>query len=335
MMKIENQHLAVDVQSLGGALVNARFSLPSGQVVSPFFNNPWRNESNSLRDELPDMLRDLGAEWPCVPFGTAGLRPDLPDAWQLGGVTNDWDDLAHGYGSHNHWQLNKTSPTEISAKITYPGNHPIEGLSRKIWLDVECAKIHFSLRIHARHSTRMPVGLHPIFDLSEYQNERCRLRIGGAGDAWTLPVELEPSSVFVPDQHGVDINNIARRNGGHIDARMLPFSTKSEDLLMLTNPGGQVSLDFLDKGYSINVNWDAAALPSCVLWYSMGGRDYYPWNGRVRAIGIEPVAAAFDLGVSYSQTKVSPLTKSGVATGVDLLAGETWTTEYSISLEGL
>lgn len=334
-MKIENQHLAVEVQSLGAALINARFSLPSGQVVSPFFNNPWRNELGHRRDKTPEMLRDLGAEWPCVPFGTPGLRPNLPREWQLDGATEDWDILAHGYGAHNHWQLIKTSHTEISANISYPANHPIEGLTRTIRLDNIHPKIHFSLQIHARRSSHIPVGLHPIFELSECENERCCLRIGGTGVAWTLPVDLERSSVFIPNQCATDIDDVTRQNVGHTNARLLPFSTKSEDLLMLTNPGGQVSLDFLDKGYSVSVNWDVTALPSCVLWYSMGGRDYYPWNGRVRAIGIEPVAAAFDLGVSYSRVKVSPLTKAGVIKGVDLLAGEIWITEYSISLESL
>ena len=279
------------------------------------------------------MLRELAGEWPCVPFGTPGQRPELPAPWHANSQTENWDNVAHGFASHNRWHLEQVNAKEIVAHINYPQDHPIDFLVRKIRLDSQCLKVHFSLEIQARYPSRLPIGLHPVFNLADCQNERCRLRTGGSNEVWTLPSELEPTSIFTPDQRAADMAALALRNGEKIDARFVPFPTRSEDLLMLTNPDGMVCLDFLDQGYSIRVNWDVNKLPSCVLWYSMGGREYYPWNGRVRAIGIEPVAAAFDLGVAYARSDSSPLTKAGVANGVDLQPDQTWSINYSISLE--
>lgn len=54
-----------------------------------------------------------------------------------------------------------------------------------------------------------------------------------------------------------------------------------------------------------------------------------------RAIGIEPVAAAFDLGLGYSVAADTPLTKYGTLTSVSLSPEQDWLIKYSIAVESL
>ena len=90
-----------------------------------------------------------------------------------------------------------------------------------------------------------------------------------------------------------------------------------------------------ERGYKVSVRWDPKDLPSCSLWYSNGGREFPPWNGRVRAIGIEPTAAAFDLGQAASHSQESPLAKRDIATTVAATPESPFETEYSIAVSPL
>lgn len=334
-MKLSNQHVSLEVQKVAAGITDVKFTLPDGTIAEPFFQNPWRLDAASTSEKLPVLLRHLPSEWPCVPFGTQGRRRGLPGEWTADDGTDIWNTYDHGYSSHHEWNLKQNSGCSLTAEIKYPRSSPVSKLVRTIRLDTKKPEIHFSLRIEVRHATRLPVGLHPIFDLSDCQPGKCRLLVGGKSSAWTLPVDLEPESIFAAGLRETNLKSIALKNGKAINASHIPFECTNEDLLMLTEPNGEIRLEYLEKGYSTILTWDAQALPSCVLWFSNGGRKQYPWNGRVRAIGIEPVAAAFDLGASYSDAANSPLMRAGIVNGIDLDVDDTWMTNYSVSLEPL
>ena len=332
-MRLELGHISLELQAFGAMVTGGRFSMPDGTVAEPLFAAPWRGEpSVSPADPL---IQNLGAEWPCVPFGVAEIPEGLPAEWRAGAAA-DWNRSIHGHCSNADWSLERVSDGEARAAIDYPGCTPIRRLERTIRLDSERAAIHFRLEIFARRRTRVAVGLHPVFDLAGCRPGSCALSVAGRTTAWSFPAEVEPGrSRFRPDQRGVPLEAVSDRQGTAIDGSRLPLDSETEDLLLLTEPGGEVSLSYLERGYRAAVRWNPEDLPCCSLWYSNGGRQFPPWNGRVRAIGIEPVAAAFDLGQGLSLSAETPLAKRNIATSVEIGAGNPWTTDYSIIVEPL
>ena len=96
--------------------------------------------------------------------------------------------------------------------------------------------------------------------------------------------------------------------------------------------GAQLKSTLEHNGYAVDLSWDIATFPQCLLWLSNRGRKAYPWCGRFCAIGIEPVAASFDLGVTHSANRHAPFARSGTATQTPLSAREPFTTSYSIAV---
>lgn len=327
-MRLEKDALSVDVVPFGAMLADACCTLPDGRRVRPFFRNPWRDEAG----DFDSLTRNLSAEWPCVPFGRSNAVHGLPRDWDTADAS-DWNDDIHGFGARNTWDLEQVSPGHVRARIEYPDSTPIVALEREIRLDAATSTIHLRLGIDVREDCRVAIGMHPVFDLSDTAPGTCELTVGGSETAWSYPVDVEPGAGrFAPDQRGASLSSMRGSTDGTVDGTRVPFEGPSEDLLMLTDPGGKVTLHRPDRGYAVTVFWDAAALPSCVLWYSNGGRGYAPWNGRVRAIGIEPVIGAFDLGQAYSLSDRTPMAQAGIPTAACIQAGSIWETDYGIRI---
>ena len=331
-MKLENRHTSIDVQSMGAMISSAEFYLENGQSVSPFFQAPWKLDNNLHKSALPALLGNLGAEWVCVPFGGPGSRNDLPGDWRPNFEAVDWDGYPHGYSSNHDWELTKLSTRALRAEIIYPNNTPIERLEREIRLHPNKPMLQLSLKIYARHVCRVPVGLHPILELSGLVPGSAFLDIPMTSEAWTFPIDVEPNrSRFAPDQRAMGFTAIIAGQES-VDIRYIPYGTATEDLVLLTNLSSGLALHVPTRGYSVRVDWDRSKLPNCLLWFSNGGRDIYPWNGVTRVIGIEPSAACFDLGIGYSLANDTPLSNNNISTAVELTPERPWSINYSIEV---
>lgn len=308
------------------------FRLKTGQSISPLFSAPWRANDAISKADLPPILEHLGGEWPCVPFGGPGCRNDLPEGWNAAN-TEDWDGFAHGFGSNHDWKLSKPDRHAIRAEIPYPAKAPISRLIRHIRLNPDRPVIDFALSVHVRRKTRVPIGLHPVLDLAGFAPESCRLETGSDAKAWSFPVDVEAGrTAFAPNQQDVPFCNLRAPDGTPANTTMLPRVSETEDLLLLTNTGGAVTLIYPQDQYRIRLSWEQEKLPSCVLWYSNGGRLGHPWLGKVRAIGIEPVAAAFDLGIGHSLSRDTPLSRAEVDTAVLIHPDQPFNIRYSLEL---
>ncbi len=331
-LSFQGSHVAGEVQPLGAMLGPCAFALPDGRRVDPFALAPWADEDGPA---LPGILRRLRGEWPCVPFGMPVPRRDLPPDWMAGLPPGDdaGDPHPHGFGANHDWLL-VPDGDGVRADIGYPAAHPIRALTRTVHPDPSAAALDLTLTVHPRRDVALPVGLHPTFRMPEAEGS-VRLIAPGAR-AWSFPVPAEPGrSRAAPDARGVSLDAMPAADGGMRSLLALPWPAPGEDLILLTGVGGRVRLEFGVERYAVTLTWDPAVLPACLLWLSDRGRDFHPWNGRFRGLGVEPVAAPFDLGALHATRAAGPLTRAGVPVSVPFRAGVPWGTRYRIAVDPL
>lgn len=321
-------HGCLAVQSLGGMLGPVAFILPDGRMVSPLHVAPWGNDPQ--RASLPVVLRELRGEWPCVPFGADAGR-SLASGWSAAAEAFDGADLPHGYGSNSHWEWSTCDDHEICLVCKYPEDHAIRMLRRRIVPDPQNPAVDITLDIEVRRDCRLPIGLHPTFRLPSRQG--CvRIEPSAYDRVFSFPGAVEPGAgLFAPDRIWESLKYVQSASETLIDATRVPMAETGEDLLQLAGCDGHVTLHYLSEGFSAALSWQKEHFPSLLLWFSLRGRSAYPWSGRHLALGVEPVASAFDLGPSVS-TADNPLSRSGVSTSISFTAGETFSTKYRISV---
>lgn len=324
---IEWSHGSVQVEPVGAMLGPVRFRL-GDRWIEPLAVAPWSDDTGPDHDVLPPLLKRLRGEWPCVPFGAPEPRRDLPAQWQVAEGVRAGRDF-HGFSSHNAWHKVAGGASWIELQINYPADHPVRRLSRRIMGIEGRAAIDIHLEVEARDDTRLPIALHPVFRLPDAPGNAV-LEIAAEG-GWTYPVELEPGrSLALPDREFRRLEEVPARDGRR-DYTRLPLDVRTEDLLQVRSGSGSVSLLNHEEGYRATLDYDADVFPCVALWVSNGGREAYPWNGRFRGLGIEPVAGAFDLGAARSLGD-NPINASGVRTWRTFSCGAPQTISYRIGV---
>ena len=329
-MQLSNEHADVSVQSLGAMLHDCVFRFQNGRQVRPLYDAPWRDDSGPEFDALPPIIQGLGSEWPCVPFARSSGRLPLPVDWDIDDAES-WDEWAHGYAANHHWVLERQAAHHVTATITYPETAPVQRLTRSVRLLEDRPGLALSLIVEAREKTRFPLGLHPVLSMENARPGCLGLMVDDAVRVWSFPTDVEPGqNAFLPDQRNRALSNIKLCTGAQADLRALPPWGPSEDLLLLTHTGGSVGLSHPGLGCVTTVVWDSAQIPGCMLWISNGARSYYPWNSRVMALGIEPVAAAFDLGIAHSLSHDTPLAQHGYQSSITVHPDQPFICDYRI-----
>ncbi len=320
------------VQALGG-MATASFALPDGRSVDPFAVAPWSDDTGAAYDALPGILKGLRGTWPCVPFGVPEVRRDLPSRWTDGlGEDLATDPTAHGISSNFEWQRDGAAEGGLSLSIAYPEGHPVERLAQEVRGDGNT--LTTDLHVTMREEAALPMGFHPTLRLPEAPGS-ARLVVPGGGRVFAYPAEVEPVISWAAiDAVGADLTAVPRQGGGVFDASRLPFEGQAEELL-LVEAHGHARLENRAEAYAVDIRWDADLFPMVMLWLSLGGRRAYPWNGRFRAIGIEPICGAFDLGVVHSQRRANPIARAGHKTVVALSPAQALRTSCQISVSPL
>jgi hypothetical protein len=114
-------------------------------------------------------------------------------------------------------------------------------------------------------------------------------------------------------------------DGGVADLTRYPFAERHEDLVMLVEKPGN------ELGWAAAVRPDMASVfltlknpadyPVTILWFSNGGRDFPPWNGRHTAVlGMEEGRTYFASGHKASIAP-NPLSDAGIPTALALAPG--------------
>ncbi len=308
-----------------GAMTTVRFHTPNGDVA-PLFEREWEK----TEDEFMNHLR---GDFFSTPFGS---NPDdfsiFPEGWRkLEQSFEKKSDPAHGYGAHNYWKLKKYLKNGLVLEIEYPEGGIIGTVTRQVTVREDGYAIDFRDDIEIRKDGSLPLGLHPIFRLSE-QAGMTELKFPVCKGVRTYPIDTDETSVFIPDQWVFDLRKIPLRNGGTVDATKLPLTQHTEELLLLCSvEKSEVALWNREEGYRVKLVWDGEILRNCLFWMSNRGRKFQPWNGTNLCLGVEPVTAAFDLGKIISLGE-NPLKKEGICTSADVKCGENISLSHSIEL---
>lgn len=281
-------HGRAQVQRLGAMLGPVVFRQPGVPDFSPLQVAPWADEPGAA--QLPGILRRLRGEWPCVPFGRTDRPDGLPDDWAARTPSDDW---GHGYAANHdwHWQAGD-DPLALSIAIELPG--ALGRLTRTVRAIADVPALEITLVVEAREPCTVPIALHPTFRLDA---GAVRLVVPRYRSGITYPVSAERGvSRLAPDHSFEDLAQVTCADGGSVDLTRFPLPFDTEELLQLRDVRGPATLNYLDAGWSVLLEWEHHSLPDLMLWVSHRGRTQAPWNGRHWALGIEPVHGVFDLG---------------------------------------
>jgi hypothetical protein len=317
---------SLSVQRLGGMLAPLTFILEDGRQVSPLYLAPWAAQETP--PALPEILRNLRGEWPCVPFGSYRPKDGFPLDWAAVIGSGDEDPYLHGFGSNVKWNWSKVTPYEVELSCRYPPNDAIEELVRRITPVPDRAAVDMELLVKPRRRTRLPVGLHFTFCKPR---TRAILRPGVFREAWTGPgPPYEEVQAFAPDCRFQDLRRTPARGGGYIDATTFPLPVPAEDLIQLNGVDGQFAIDLPGDNSRVCLSWNHEHFPSVLLWMSNLGLRRPPWNGEHVALGVEPVCSAFGLGLEATRNE-NPLSRSGINTVIEFDPARPFRTTYRIS----
>jgi len=311
-------HGEATVLNTAAMLADCRFDLPNGPF-SPFAKAPWMGTVND--PSIIGHLRELGGDFVCVPFGSGGHQGYAPPEWAALMTDPPYRPI-HGPAGDSDWAVVSVTATAITLTLDYPENSPVLRLERVIAVREGAPALDFTLTIHARRGADISVGLHPIMRLPERAG---RLALSADFDfglvhpTLTAPGTLQEFATLAAVPWGT----------GALDLGHVPVDTPNINV-QLCGMTGPLTATYLDEGAGLTLDWDRTLLPSLQIWHTDRGIDGKPWKGQFRGIGLEPIAAAFDLNDAVS-VRPNPINQRGVATAVRISANRPTVIRHSVA----
>jgi hypothetical protein len=279
-----------------------------GRLIVPLHTAPWVDDEQIAADQnLPSNLRFLSGDFFCAPFGISDLE-EAP---------------THGWPANSAWQLRRTVHIDGGTIARY-------ALAKSV-MGAEVLK-EFILRdnhpfLYERH---IFVGGHGAIPVANHA--MIRFNVGGIlafspkayGRTPNEPLESDPKrgrSLLLYPARFEDLW-APRADRTRVDLTHYPIGSRHEDFVMLVEAKGSklgwaaaLRPDSADLFLSLK---NPAALPVTFLWFSNGGRDYRPWNGRhLGVLGVEEGCSLFGDGHKAS-IESNHLSQTGVKTAIVL-----------------
>ncbi|HVO00820.1 MAG TPA: hypothetical protein VMT54_01395 [Candidatus Cybelea sp.] len=281
-----------------------------GRIVAPLHTAPWIDDPSIATDEsIPLNLRCLSGDFFCAPFAGS----DLDDA------------PGHGWPANSPWKpLSIDSGTDGRTVARYELERPILGARLvKEFMLVSGHPFLYQRHIFIGGSGAIPVASHGMtrFDAPGALSFSPKL----FGEA--PPVGLEPDpkrgrSLLRYPARFTELNDVPKADGSRADLTRYPIASRHEDFVALVERPGNA------------LGWAAALRPEkhdlflslkhpkdfpiTMLWFSNGGRDYPPWNGRhLGVLGIEEGRTYLERGHRASIAP-NPWSAEGITTALVL-----------------
>lgn len=283
-----------------------------GRTVSMLHKAPWIGEK--MPDDAAPHLGGLAGDFFCAPFGDASADNAPGHGWP---ANTTWTHLAterDGNATVARFRLDrKVMGAELIKELRVIDGHPF---------------------VYQRHiftggnADGMAVANHAMVSLPDGG------RLSFSPKRWwetpAVPLETDPArgrSLFASPAKSEDPAHFPLVNGGDADLTRYPVADRHEDFVVgVEAEGSKLGWTTVarenQRDLFVSLR-NPAKLPVTQLWFSNGGRDYAPWNGRhFGCLGVEEGLQRNMLGDSMSRTP-NPLDEAGVPTGLTLRPGET------------
>ncbi len=307
-IEIEADGIAVSFDTTVGMIAELRVRRGE-RVVSMLHKAPWHGEQMPA-GAAPHLGR-LAGDFFCAPFGDASA-----DAAP-----------AHGWPANASWSKIGIDREGGATLARFRLDHAVMGAS----LVKELRLVDHHPFVYQRHvftggrGDSISVANHAMLKLDHGAT------LSFSPKRWweTPRTGLEPDpargrGLLAYPAVTSDLHGFPRADGGKADLSRYPIGERHEDFAVgVEAPGRSLGWTAVarDQDRDIYVSLrNAARLPMTMLWFSNGGRDYAPWNGRhLGVLGVEEGINRTLLGHSASQVP-NALDAAGVPTGLTLAA---------------
>lgn len=266
-----------------------------------------------MESTIPPILATLRGDFFCSAFGTNSGVPAARTLPPHGETANDtWHAMGHGSSTSGCW-------LELGMELSAQGGH-----CRAITALLSGQPVVYQRHDLSRLKGPINPGHHATLAFPATAGAG-RLSFSRMQCAFTRPEPVERAetggrSCLEPDVEITDLREVPCTDGSMTDLTRFPARRGFEDLAILcadpTTALAWSAVTFPEQGYVWFSLRDPRQLSCTLLWFSNGGRDYPPWQGRhINVMGIEDMTGYFDMGLAAS-CRDNPLTARGIKTSL-------------------
>ncbi|PZO78529.1 MAG: hypothetical protein DI629_11855 [Mesorhizobium amorphae] len=284
-----------------------------GQTAAPLHRAPWLDDAEPLPPGAAPHLAGLSGDFFCAPFGDASADGAPAHGWPANSAWDHLETLREGGETLARFRLRRSAMGAVLVKeLRLVDGHPFL-YQRHVFTGGQGT---FAAANHAMVS--LPHGGRLSFSPKRW---------------WETPataLETNPTrgrSLLRYPARSDDPRHFPLQDGGEADLSRYPFGNAHEDFAAgIESEGSPLGWTAVaregESDFFLSLR-NPRRLPMTKLWFSNGGRDYAPWNGRHRGVlGVEEGLNRALLGWSANQTP-HPLDAASVPTGLTLDPGGT------------
>lgn len=297
---------------LGGNLAPVTFLPRDPRPIQPYAIAPWAEEL--VLAETPPLIRTLRGDFFCSAFGAnaeaVGGR-HLPLHGETANGT--WRPLARGETAAGCWM-------QVGMDLSLQGGR----------CESVTALLHDHSVVYQRHDLRGlsgPVnpGHHATLAFPDREGSGrlsfSRLKLAHTYFEPTERPETGGRSRLRPDTAITDLRTAPCVDGSTTDLTSYPARRGFEDTVILCTDATLAlawsAVTFPEARYVWFALRNPRQLTCTLLWFSNGGRDYAPWNGRhMNVMGIEDMTGFFQVGLAASR-RTNMLSGRGIPTNLE------------------
>lgn len=285
----------------------------NGRTITPLHTAPWVEEAEIVDDpEIQATLKYLSGDFFCAPFGTSDVEEAPPHGWPANTAWTPLGDerLTQGGVKARFALTQPVMGARVIKEITLRDGHPF-AYQRHIFEGGEGA---VSVASHAM--TRFAGKGRMSFSPKAF------------AELPSMVQEPDPAlgrSIFATSQRTEDLSKLPLADGSTADLHAYPVGENHEDFVMLVEAkdsplGWAAAARTDDRDIMVSLK-NPADYPVTFMWFSNGGRDYAPWNGRHRGVlGLEEGRAYSAYGHKAS-IEPNPLSEAEIPTALTLVPG--------------